>query len=61
MDAGHPACFGKLWDEKEPDCAGGKDPTHSSGARERCSLFKACGEVQRWENVILLRRKGTEG
>lgn len=41
-------CFGKLWDERSPECAGGLDamytnPETGSKVRSQCSLYDTCG------------------
>lgn len=42
-----PDCYGKLWQQNEPECAGGRDPNYTSPSgthiRERCEFFNSCG------------------
>jgi hypothetical protein len=43
-----PSCFGKQWDPKVAECAGGLDPAYTdprtgSHTRERCHFFDNCG------------------
>jgi hypothetical protein len=43
-------CFGKFWEERHPECAGGldatyKDPSTGSCMRQRCDLYEQCSRV----------------
>lgn len=44
--AQHPECFGKLWDDKQSECAGGYDSgfvgTNGSHIRPKCDFFESC-------------------
>lgn len=41
-----PPCFGKEWNPREPECAGGPDPNftdaHGGHIRQQCEVFSRC-------------------
>lgn len=43
-------CFGKFWEEKNPECVGGPDPMYThpftgSKVRDRCDFYEQCGRA----------------
>jgi hypothetical protein len=39
-------CFGKYWEENNPECKGGPDPS-CGRVRQRCELYEQCGRAFR--------------
>ena len=59
---GVPNCFAKMWDQNDPECAGGADadfthPRTGLHVREQCTFFQACGtrtQALRTQNFVPL-------
>jgi hypothetical protein len=69
-------CFGKYWEERNPECMGGPDPMYThpitgSKQRDRCDFYEQCGRTfrannaqQRLQNLIptnnLIKNQGVQ-